>query len=134
MIGGLSEYYLLLQKNSSANSRHSGHRCGLTGTDCNISRTAVGIVVAIFVKHIIQLLHDHIDRGHSYTGGTFHLFNDLTLDFAECDYVSSAGIRQLLSAFKRIKAAKGRMQLSHVGENFTDVLENTGLDAVFDIL
>ena len=59
---------------------------------------------------------------------------DLTLDFAECDYVSSAGIRQLLSAFKRIKAAKGRMQLSHVGENFTDVLENTGLDAVFDIL
>lgn len=59
---------------------------------------------------------------------------NLTLDFAECDYVSSAGIRQLLSAFKRIKAAKGRMQLSHVGENFTDVLENTGLDAVFDIL
>ena len=59
---------------------------------------------------------------------------DLTLDFAECDYVSSAGIRQLLGAFKRIKAAKGRMQLSHVGENLTDVLENTGLDAVFDIL
>ena len=58
----------------------------------------------------------------------------LTLDFAECGYVSSAGIRVLLSTFKRIKAAKGRLQRSHVGENFMDVLENTGLDAVFDIL
>ena len=59
---------------------------------------------------------------------------NLTLDFAECDYVSSAGIRVLLSTFKKIKAAKGSLQLSHVGENFMDVLENTGLDAVFDIL
>ena len=58
----------------------------------------------------------------------------LTLDFAECGYVSSAGIRVLLSTFKRIKSAKGSLQLSHVGENFMDVLENTGLDAVFDIL
>ena len=59
---------------------------------------------------------------------------NLTLDFAECDYVSSAGIRVLLSTFKKMKAAKGGLQLSHVGENFMDVLENTGLDAVFDIL
>mgnify|MGYP002522470498 FL=1 len=58
----------------------------------------------------------------------------LTLDFAECGYVSSAGIRVLLSTFKRIKAAKGSLQLSHVGESFMDVLENTGLDAVFNIL
>ena len=58
----------------------------------------------------------------------------VTLDVAECGYVSSAGIRVLLSTFKRIKAAKGSLQLSHVGENYMDVLENTGLDAVFDIL
>ena len=57
----------------------------------------------------------------------------LTLDFAECDYVSSAGIRVLLAAFKQMKAAKGKMALCHVGENFTEVLENTGLDAVFDV-
>ena len=59
---------------------------------------------------------------------------NLRLDFAECDYVSSAGIRVLLSTFKKIKAAKGSLQLNQVGENFMDVLENTGLDAVFDIL
>lgn len=57
----------------------------------------------------------------------------LTLDFAECDYVSSAGLRVLLATFKQMKAAKGSMSLANVGENFRDVLGNTGLDAVFGI-
>ena len=58
----------------------------------------------------------------------------LTLDFSGCDYVSSAGIRVLLATFKKMKAEEGKMQLTNVGENFTDVLENTGLDAVFDVI
>ena len=57
----------------------------------------------------------------------------LTLDFADCDYVSSAGLRVLLATFKQMKASKGEMILVNVGENFMDVLQNTGLDAVFDI-
>ena len=57
----------------------------------------------------------------------------LTLDFKECDYVSSAGLRVLLATFKQMKAAKGTMALANVGENFRDVLENTGLDAVFGV-
>ena len=57
----------------------------------------------------------------------------LTLDFTSCDYVSSAGLRVLLATFKQMKAAKGKMRLTHVGEGVMDVLENTGLDAVFDI-
>ena len=57
----------------------------------------------------------------------------LTLDFTECDYVSSTGLRVLLATFKQMKAAKGSMSLANVGENFRDVLENTGLDAVFGI-
>ena len=57
----------------------------------------------------------------------------LTLDFAECDYVSSAGLRVMLNTFKRMKMVNGSMELSNVGENFLDVLQNTGLDAVFGI-
>ncbi|MBR4718774.1 MAG: STAS domain-containing protein [Lachnospiraceae bacterium] len=57
----------------------------------------------------------------------------LVLDFAECDYVSSAGIRVLLATFKSMKADGKSMALVHVGENFMEVLENTCLDAVFDI-
>lgn len=59
--------------------------------------------------------------------------HELTLNFAECDYVSSAGLRILLATFKKMKAAKGSMILTNVGENFMDVLSNTGLDAVFDM-
>jgi len=36
----------------------------------------------------------------------------LTLDFKECDYVSSAGLRVLLATYKQMKAAKGST-LSH---------------------
>ena len=55
----------------------------------------------------------------------------LTLDFSECDYVSSAGLRLLLATFKQMRAANGSMALANIGENFRDVLKNTGLDAVF---
>ncbi len=58
---------------------------------------------------------------------------NLTLDFTECDYVSSAGLRVLLATYKQMKAAKGNMELANVGEDFMDVLQNTGLDAVFGI-
>ena len=57
----------------------------------------------------------------------------LTLDFTECDYVSSAGLRVLLGTFKQMTASGGDMCLTHVGENFMEVLENTGLDSVFDV-
>ena len=57
----------------------------------------------------------------------------LTLDFSECNYVSSAGLRVLLATFKQMKVAKGTMSLANVGENFMDVLQNTGLDAVFGV-
>ena len=57
----------------------------------------------------------------------------LILDFTDCDFVSSAGIRVLLGTFKELKGRKGHMCLQNVGEVFMDVLENTGLDAVFDL-
>ena len=55
----------------------------------------------------------------------------VTLDFTGCDYVSSAGLRVLLATFKQMRARKGEMKLANVGENFMEVLQNTGLDGVF---
>lgn len=55
------------------------------------------------------------------------------LNFKECDYVSSAGLRVLLATFKQMKAQSGSMTLTNVGENFMEVLENTMLAPVFDI-
>ncbi|MBR3637854.1 MAG: STAS domain-containing protein [Lachnospiraceae bacterium] len=58
---------------------------------------------------------------------------DLTLDFTNCDYVSSSGIRVLLSTQKKMKAANGAMHLTNVGKCVMDIFVNTMLDSVFDI-
>ena len=55
----------------------------------------------------------------------------ITLDFEKCDFVSSAGLRALLSTFKALKAKKGQMKLVNIGPNFKEVLNITGLDVVF---
>ena len=57
----------------------------------------------------------------------------LTMDFAECDYVSSAGLRVLLATFKQVQASNGSMVFVNVGEMFMEVLQTTGLDSVFDV-
>ena len=57
----------------------------------------------------------------------------LTLDFEECRMVSSAGLRVLLTAYKKLKAAGGSMVLTHVGDTFREVLEDTGLYSVFTV-
>lgn len=57
----------------------------------------------------------------------------LYLDFASCDYVSSAGLRVLLGTYKSLRAKNKEMVLLKVGPNFTDVLKITGLDNVFNV-
>ena len=57
----------------------------------------------------------------------------LTLDFEKCDFVSSAGLRILLATYKTLKARKAQMKLINIGPNFSEVLNITGLDAVFGI-
>ena len=57
----------------------------------------------------------------------------LYLDFAKCDFVSSAGLRVLLNTFKVLKARKDKMELLNIGPNFHEVLNITGLDRVFGI-
>ncbi len=57
----------------------------------------------------------------------------LSLDFALCDFVSSAGLRVLLNTYKSMKAKKGTMELLNIGPSFSEVLNITGLDAVFDV-
>lgn len=57
----------------------------------------------------------------------------LYLDFARCDSVSSAGLRVLLNTYKKMKAKKGTMEFLNIGPNFSEVLNITGLDVVFNI-
>ncbi|MBQ6120230.1 MAG: STAS domain-containing protein, partial [Clostridia bacterium] len=51
--------------------------------------------------------------------------NELTLDFAKLDYISSAGLRVLLSAHKAM-SKKGGMKVTNVSEIVKEVFDETG--------
>ena len=53
----------------------------------------------------------------------------MVLDFNEVNYVSSAGLRVLLSLHKKMME-KGEMKLINVNEAVSDVFEVTGFDEI----
>ena len=57
---------------------------------------------------------------------------DLTFDFSELEYISSAGLRVLLSAHKAM-SAKGGMKVTHVNEVIGEVFEVTGFADILTI-
>ena len=56
----------------------------------------------------------------------------LTLDFSKLEYISSAGLRVLLSAHK-IMSAKGGMKVTNVNEIVREVFEVTGFADILTI-
>ena len=56
----------------------------------------------------------------------------LTLDFSKLDYISSAGLRVLLSAHK-VMSGKGGMKVTHVNEIVAEVFEVTGFADILTI-
>lgn len=58
------------------------------------------------------------------------LSGPVTLDCAELDYISSAGIGVLVETFKRLTRSGGAMRLVNVPTRIRTVLNYTGLDRV----
>ena len=56
----------------------------------------------------------------------------LTLDFSKLEYISSAGLRVLLTAHKAM-SAKGGMKVTHVNEIVQEVFEVTGFADILTI-
>ena len=56
----------------------------------------------------------------------------LTLDFSKLDYISSAGLRVLLSAHKMM-TGKGGMQVKNVNEIVREVFDVTGFSDILHI-
>ena len=57
---------------------------------------------------------------------------ELIMDFAKLDYISSAGLRVLLSAHKMMMK-KGSMKVTHANEMVMDVFEVTGFSDILTI-
>ncbi|MBO4837795.1 MAG: STAS domain-containing protein [Lachnospiraceae bacterium] len=58
---------------------------------------------------------------------------DLSLDLSALDYISSAGLRVLLSAQKRM-TKQGRMQITGANETVMEIFEITGFSDILTIL
>jgi anti-sigma B factor antagonist/stage II sporulation protein AA (anti-sigma F factor antagonist) len=54
--------------------------------------------------------------------------NKLLLDMSGVSYLSSAGMRMLLSITKRLRAMSGKMAICSVATNVVDVLKMSGFD------
>ncbi|BFT75552.1 STAS domain-containing protein [Paenibacillus sp. P36] len=54
-------------------------------------------------------------------------------DLQGLDYVSSAGLRSLLSAAKMIKVIQGKLALVRMNENVKEVFDMSGFSSIFSI-
>ena len=58
--------------------------------------------------------------------------SELTLDFSALEYISSAGLRVLLSAQKRMNK-QGEMKITHVNEIIREIFDVTGFTDILTI-
>jgi len=62
-------------------------------------------------------------------GGNIHI----VLDLSGVDYMSSAGLREIVSSLKKVKRATGDLRLAQPSDRVREVLEMAGLDTIFRI-
>ncbi len=58
--------------------------------------------------------------------------NELTLDLEKLEYISSAGLRVLLSTHKAL-SGKGGLTVTHVNETISEIFEVTGFTDILTI-
>lgn len=82
-----------------------------------------GRLDAISTPDIEKKVFDYINNG-SYK---------LILDFNGVDYISSAGMRMLLSTTKKLKGLSGHLVLCSITTNVMDVFKMSGFDHVLEL-
>jgi anti-sigma B factor antagonist len=60
--------------------------------------------------------------------------SEIAFDLSRLEYISSAGLRILLSAQKAMTAAGGKMTVANPNETVSGVFGITGLDSIFTIV
>lgn len=91
-------------------------------TDSSLVVSLVGRLDTTTAPELEQALSDSLDG-----------ITELTLDFNGLEYVSSAGLRVLLSVQKRMQK-QGSMKLVHVGEMIMEIFEVTGFSDILTIV
>ena len=58
---------------------------------------------------------------------------NLVLDLGGVDYMSSAGLREMVRVLKRVKRGGGDLRIANPSDRVKEVLELAGLDTIFEI-
>ncbi len=74
-------------------------------------------------RELGEVLTAQLDKGR----------NKLVVDLEQVDYISSAGLRELVGALKRAKQDAGDLRLSAPSERVREVLEMAGLTSIFEV-
>ena len=82
-----------------------------------------GRLDAVSSPAVERKIFDYLDRDK----------HKLLLDFSGIDYLSSAGLRMLLSVTKKIRSLSGKLILYSITMNVMEILKMSGFDHVLDI-
>ena len=82
-----------------------------------------GRVDASTYSQLENTLKEYIDTGRTH----------LVLEMDGTDFLSSAGVRVLISAQKALKPRGGKLVISQPSERVKDVLDLAGLESLFSI-
>ena len=88
-------------------------------------------------KEVLFIIEGNIDSAtapvlHEKVCGDLEGITSLILDFEKVTYISSAGLRVLLAAYK-IMSAQGSMVIRKVNDDVMDVFSLTGFDSFLTI-
>ncbi|MBX3085339.1 MAG: STAS domain-containing protein [Anaerolineae bacterium] len=70
-----------------------------------------------------EALNEQIDAGR----------HQLVADLARVDYMSSAGLRELVSAVKKLRKLNGDLRVASPSPRVKEVLDLAGLDSIFQM-
>jgi anti-sigma B factor antagonist len=65
---------------------------------------------------------------------SFEGVREVTFDFSELEYISSAGLRILMKAQKAMMAAGGKMLVASPNVTVKSILDITGMSSIFTIV
>jgi anti-sigma B factor antagonist len=76
-------------------------------------------------------------NANQFSEALTHVINDghrqLVLDLSGVEYMSSAGLREIVSAVKKLNRQQGDLRLAQPSPRVMEVLELTGLDTALQI-
>ena len=81
-----------------------------------------GRIDSMNANQLGEALSNEIDNGHL----------QMVLDLANVEYMSSAGLREIVSALKKVRG-KGDLRIAQPSHRVREVLEMAGLDGIFQI-